>query len=148
MYPRDSLKETRETFFFLCKSVTLHFWYFCHSEFKISSDIQINILLAFKSRILLWDSLQQTRETISVISRSTWLWLAVVKLKTVKDVPVYNLFEPKTNHRFEITSCFFFPCYVQYPIDYSHRHMNFSHHHFHFHHIHQQLLTCFTQRTR
>ena len=40
------------------------------------------------------------------------------------------LFEPKTNHRFEITSSFFFPCYVQYPIDYSHGHMNFSHHHF------------------
>ena len=40
------------------------------------------------------------------------------------------LFEPKTNHRFEITSFFFFPCYVQYTIDYSHGHMNFSHHHF------------------
>ena len=43
------------------------FWYFCHSEFKISSDIQIYILLAFKSRILLWDSLQETQETISVL---------------------------------------------------------------------------------
>ena len=39
--------------------------YFCHSEFKISSDIQIYILLAFKTRILLRDSLQESRETIS-----------------------------------------------------------------------------------
>ena len=60
---------------------------------------------------------------------SVWLWLAVVKLKRWK-MFLCILFEPKTNHRFEITSFFFFPCYVQYPIDYSHGHINFSHHHF------------------
>ena len=41
------------------------FWYFCHSEFKISSDIKIHILLAFKSRVFPRDSLEVTRETIS-----------------------------------------------------------------------------------
>ena len=36
-----------------------------HSEFKISSNNKIYILLAFKSRVFLRDSLEVTRETIS-----------------------------------------------------------------------------------